>query len=118
MQRAIVAGFACPQEYEHSVELAETVRLLHDIRVLDFDFNSPTSRSRGQALRDCQSSLSSGDASKAQDLWDRLVAIADEKRPAGGSLDLRELLAALRDRFSFRDHPDSEPIGTGSPKGR
>ena len=25
---------------------------------------------------------------------------------AGGSLDLRELLAALRDRFSFRDHPD------------
>ena len=44
--------------------------------------------------------------SEAQDLWDRLVAIADEKRPAGGSLDLRELLAVLRDRFGFRDHPD------------
>jgi hypothetical protein len=106
VQRAIVAGFACPQKYEHPVEAAETVRLLHDIRVLDFDFNSPTSQSRGQALRDCQNSLSSGDASEAQDLWDRLVGIADEKRPAGGSLDLRELLAALRDRFSFRDHPD------------
>jgi hypothetical protein len=106
VQRAIVAGFACPQKYEHPVEPAETVLLLHDIRVLDFDFNSPTSQSRGQALRDCQSTLSSGDAGEAQDLWDRLVGIADEKRPAGGSLDLRELLAALRDRFSFRDHPD------------
>ena len=82
------------------------MRLLHDIRILDFDFNIPTSQSRVQALRDCQSSLNSGDASQAQDLWDRLVGIADEKRPVGGSLDLRELLAALRDRFSFRDHPD------------
>jgi hypothetical protein len=106
VQRAIVAGFACPQKYEYPVEPVESVHLLHDIRVLDFDFNSPTSQSRGQALRDCQNSLVSGDAGKAQDLWDRLVGIADEKRPAGGSLDLRELLAALRDRFSFRDHPD------------
>jgi hypothetical protein len=106
VQRAIVSGFECPQKYEHPEEPTETVRLLHDIRVLDFDFNSPTSQSRGQALRDCQSSLSSGDASEAQDLWDRLLGIADEKRPAGGCLDLRELLAALRDRFSLRDHPD------------
>jgi hypothetical protein len=106
LQRAIVAGFACPQRYEHPVDTAETVRVLHDVRVLDFDFNSPTSQSRGQALRDCQSILTSGDASEAQDLWDRLVGIADERRPSGASLDLRDLLAALRDRFGFRDHPD------------
>jgi hypothetical protein len=105
-QRAMVGSFACPQRYEHVVDPAETVRLLHDVRLLDFDFNIPTSVSRGQVLRDCQTILSSGDASEAQDLWNRLVGIADEKRPAGGSLDLRELLAALRDRFGFRDHPD------------
>lgn len=106
LQRAIVAGFACPQRYEHPVDTAETVRVLHDVRVLDFDFNSPTSQSRGHALRDCQSILTSGDVSEAQDLWDRLVGIADERRPSGASLDLRDLLAALRDRFGFRDHPD------------
>jgi len=106
LQRAIVAGFACPQRYEHPVDTAETVRLLRDVRVLDFDFNSPTSQSRGHALRDCQSILTTGDACEAQDLWDRLFGIADEKRPVGASLDVRELLAALRDRFSFRDHPD------------
>jgi hypothetical protein len=106
LQRAIVASFACPQRYEHAVDTAETVRLLHDIRVLEFDFNSPTSQSRGYALRDCQNILTSGDMREAQELWDRLVGIADEKRPVGGFLELRELLAALRDRFSFRDHPD------------
>jgi hypothetical protein len=106
LQRSIVTGFACPERYEHPVDMTETVRLLHDVRVLDFDFNSPTSQSRGHALHDCQSILTSGDAGEAQDLWNRLLGIADEKRPAGGSLDLRELLAALRDRFNFRDHPD------------
>ncbi len=106
LQRAIVEGFACPPRYQHSPDATETVRLLHDVKLLDFDFNSPTSQSRAHALRDCQSILTSGDASEAQDLWDRLVAVADEKRPAGGSLDLRELLATLRDRFGFRDHPD------------
>lgn len=106
LQRAIVASFACPPRYEHPVETEETVRLLHDVRVLDFDFVSPTSQSQGHALRDCQSILTSGDAGEARDLWDRVIGIADEKRPAGGSLDLCELLAALRDRFSFRDHPD------------
>jgi hypothetical protein len=105
-QRAIVTSFACPSRYEHTEDTEETVRLLHDIRVLDFDFYNPTSQSRGQALRDCQNILTSGDANEARELWDRLIAIADERRPAGGFLDIRELLAALRDRFAFRDHPD------------
>jgi hypothetical protein len=106
LQRAIVTNFACASRYEHPADTEETVRLLHDIRVLDFDFNNPTSQSRGQALRDCQNILTSGDANEARELWDRLVAIADERRPAGGFLDIRELLAALRDRFAFCDHPD------------
>jgi len=106
LQRMIVEGFACPSRYDHSPDATETVRLLHDVRLLDFDFDSPTSQSRAHALRDCQSILTSGDASEAQDLWDRLVGIADEKRPVGGFLDLRGLLGSLRDRFGFRDHPD------------
>jgi len=106
VQRAIVAGFACPQKYEHPVEPAEN--------------SSPAARHQSSRLRFQQPDVPKPWASaprlpehfelrrcgEAQDLWDRLVGIADEKRPAGGSLDLRELLAALRDRFSFRDHPD------------
>jgi hypothetical protein len=106
LQRAIVTGFACPPRYQHPVDTEETVRLLHDVRVLDFDFNNPTSQSRERALRDCQNILRSGDANEARALWDRLVGIADERRPAGGFLGVRELLGVLRDRFAFRDHPD------------
>jgi hypothetical protein len=65
LQRSIVASFACPQRYEHPIDAAETVNLLHDVRLLDFDFNSPTSQSRAHALRDCQSILTSGDAGEA-----------------------------------------------------
>jgi hypothetical protein len=106
LQRAFADSFACPARYEHPADIAETINLLHDVRLIDFDFSSPTSQSHALALRDCQNILISGDAEEAPDLWDRLVGIADEQRPVGGSLDLRELLAALRDRFGFRDHPD------------
>jgi hypothetical protein len=90
LQRAIVTGFACPARYQHPVDAEETVRLLHDVRLLDFDFNSPTSQTRERALRDCQNILRSGDANEAR----------------GGFLALRELLEALRGRFAFCDHPD------------
>jgi hypothetical protein len=106
LQRAIAAGFACPGRYEHPTDATETIRLLHDVRLSDFDFSSSTSQSQVHALQDCQSILTSGDLGEARELWDRLVGIADEKRPVGGSLDLRELLASLRDRFRFHAHPD------------
>lgn len=107
VQRALFESFACPERFDYAPDPTETVRLLHDIRLLDFDFNNPTSQDGVQAIRDCQAILTSDDIREAHDLWDRLVGIADENRSVGGSLDLRKLLSAsLRDRFSFRDHPD------------
>ena len=106
LQRAMFRSFACPARYSHPEDPIETARLLHDIRLLDFDFNRPTSRDHGRALGDCQAALTSGDPLAANELWARLMSIADEKRPRGGSIDLRELLSTLGDRFRFRDYPD------------
>ena len=107
-QRTLFGSFTRPPKYggDGGSHASDTVRLLHDIRLLDFDYDKPTSQDRRLALRDCQSVLDSGDAAEAQRLWDRLIGIADQKRPVGGSLDLRELLSELRDQFRFRDHPD------------
>ena len=106
IQRALVQSFACPARYGHSDDPTESIRLLHDIRVLDFDFGRPTSQHEGRALNDCQSLLTSGDSGEARELWNRLVGIADELRPAGGALDLGALLSKLRGQFLLRDHPD------------
>jgi len=106
VQRSLVGSFACPARYNEAPDQIETIRLLHDVRVLVFDFNHPTSRDLGHALADCQRLLASGAAKEATDLWERLVGIADELRPAGGALDLPALRAKLRDNFQLQDHPD------------
>jgi hypothetical protein len=106
IQRALVQSFACPLRYDHTEEPTERMQLLHDVRVLHFYFDKPTSQDQVRALGDCQSLLWSGDPSEARDLWERLIAIADEKRPAGGSIDAPALRAMLRGRFRLRDHAD------------
>ena len=76
LQRAIVAGFACPQRYKHPVDTGGdraplTRRQSPRLRFQQADIPKPRARSR-----DCQSILTSGDASEAQDLRDRLVGVA------------------------------------------
>ena len=105
LQRALFDSFV-RRGTQASDDRIETARLLRDIRLLDFDFNRPTSQDRGRALRACQDILTSGDAGEGRRLWERLVGIADEIRIVGGALDLRELLSKLRADFAFRDHPD------------
>jgi ABC-type glutathione transport system ATPase component len=74
--------------------------------LLHFDYDAVPSRDRTLALDDCQSILRSGDTTEAQELWRCLTEIADEKRPAGGTTDLQQLLAELRGQFDLREHPD------------
>jgi SpoVK/Ycf46/Vps4 family AAA+-type ATPase len=105
LQRALFSSLGCPAKYAGDGDPQETARLLHDIRLLNFDYATPTSQDRVKALQDCQNVLTSGEANEAKRLWDRLVGIADEKR-LGGSLDLRELLSELGNAFEFRAHPD------------
>jgi hypothetical protein len=108
IQRALFASFCCPEALRRSGETdaTATVKVMSRVRLLHFDYEATPSRALGHALADCQAILKSGDASEAEKLWRRLTDIADENRPAGGSIDLPKLLNELRGEFDLRDHPD------------
>ena len=108
LQRALLESFSRPDQIpsDGGTDQNDTVRLLHDVRLLNLDYNKPTSQETVVALAACQNLLVSGDAAEAQKLWERLIGIADQKRPVGASLDLLELLSELRAEFSFLGHPD------------
>jgi len=76
------------------------------VRLIRFDYEAKPSRHMNEAIADCQKILRSRDAAEAKKLWNRLTGIADQKRPAGGSLDLPELLQELRGEFDLAEHPD------------
>jgi hypothetical protein len=109
LQRAIFASLKRPEAFGHTpadTEAHDRLLLVRDIRVIRFDYEAHPSTDYAQALLDCQNCLSFGDARDALKLWERLLGIADEKRPAGGSLDLPGLLGMLRGQFQFVAHPD------------
>jgi hypothetical protein len=106
LQRTLFNSFSPPSGLEEALRPADVVRLLYDVRLIDFDFLASTSHDQNQAQLACQAILSSGKGNEAADLWRRLIGVAFEKRQAGGSLDLRGLLIELRNAFDLRDHPD------------
>lgn len=108
LQRAIFASLERPDDLGagQGDDLSERALLTRDIRVLKFDYGTPQSSDEVTAIADCQSALTSGDHADAIRLWQRLVGLADELRPLGGSLDLSHLLDRLRSQFAFCDHPD------------
>jgi len=110
LQRAIFESMRRPDTFggeQSDKDAHDRVLVIRDVRVIKFDYEAQPSSDYAQALLDCQNCLSSGDAAEARNLWERLVGIADEKRPAGGSLDLPGLLAMLRGQFQFVTHPDN-----------
>jgi hypothetical protein len=107
-QRDLFASLRCPatlRTYGPSDDLV-TVRLLRHVRLLHFDFASPTSRAHGLAVSDCQRLLAAGDASQAAQLWDELVGYAATQRATGGSVDPPKLLSHVRGRFELAPHPE------------
>lgn len=109
LQRAIFESLRRPDAgggEQRDEDAHDRILLIRDIRVIKFDYEAQPSSDYTQALLDCQNCLSSGDAAEALKLWERLVGIADEKRPAGGSLDLPGLLTMLRGQLQFVAHPD------------
>jgi hypothetical protein len=108
LQRALFESFSCPKELRTygDTDKNAAMQLLCRVRLLYLDYDATPSRDHALALADCQSILRSGDAAEADKLWRYLNSIADEKRPAGGSIDLPQLLAELRGEFDLRDHPD------------
>jgi hypothetical protein len=81
----------------------EVVRRL---RLLEADFEYSPSRALEQALSWCGQALA--DPSEAAELWEVLLVIVSEIRPAGGSVDVGLLSARLQRRFVLRERPDYE----------
>jgi hypothetical protein len=107
LQRAVFKSLRCPDELRGNGDAADaaTADLMRHMRLLHFDFEAVPSRDHALALADCQRLLKSGDAAEAQELWDRLVGIADARR-TGGTISLPQLLAELRGKFDLSVHPD------------
>ncbi len=106
-QRNIFRSFDYPISLGAAPENGDIVKakLLKHIRLLYFDFRSPDSQKRAEAIQLCQDCLRSGDSAEASILWDAMVGIAGNLRSKGGSIDLNQLLQKLR-MFSFREFPD------------
>jgi hypothetical protein len=108
LQRALFKSLHCPKELRDrgDTDQKATACLLRQVRLVRFDYEAMPSRHVVEAIVNCQKVLRSGEPAEAEELWKRLRAIADEKRPAGGSLDLPELLQELRGQFELAGHPD------------
>jgi hypothetical protein len=108
LQRALFASLRCPEQLKTHGEADDlaTVRVLCHVRLLHFDFESPSSQDIVQAVNDCQRIVISGDRDSGERLWRRLLEFAAQQRTTGGSTDLTKLLAALRGEFVLADHPD------------
>lgn len=107
-KRALFANFACPPTLaaEYGVTEERTGELLARIRVIECDFDRDQSSWLATAHQNCRDAVRDGAAGAPLALWERLLALASEYRPAAGYLDLPRLLDLLRERFRLADHPD------------
>ena len=70
-------------------------RIMRRFQILEFDFESSAPLARTHALTLARMVLAAGDASRAEALWNGLIAIAIETGKSGGSLQRGELQARL-----------------------
>ena len=97
-------SFSCPSHLNETgaVTPVDAAALLSRIYILEFDFESNNSSSRINAVQICRSALVSEGLDEAEILWQALVSFAAEMRPRGGHVDIRRLIARLRETFSFK----------------
>ena len=110
LHQDLYASFACPDELRKpNAPAADDVGgLVSRVRLLHFDFLSEPSESTARALEMCQSIVKAGSPEEGARLWGRLVAVAGEKRPVGGTLDIATLVDLLRPEFELTAYPNHE----------
>jgi len=108
-KRRMAASFACPADLAMAYPgptVSDSASVIAKVFILDFDFPSPSSRSRREALQTCAQALHDGSPEAAGNLWGDLCALAREFRPKAGMLDLPRLVAHLRSRHDLAAYPD------------
>ena len=105
VQRNLFRSLACniPGEV---VSEEETVCFLRRIRILDFDFETVPSRDEQGSVSLCRDVIESQSRDKGDNLWGKLLGIARELGPTGGTLELGELIDRLRGKFRLKEYPD------------
>lgn len=104
--KAIFESFRCPTNIREGVPDISTSLILKQVRWLDFDYERPSSQSRGIDLTLATALLVPAEANRAGELLDALEKIAKSFRVAGGTLELPKLLDELGGKFALRQHPD------------
>ena len=94
VKRKLFESLHCPATLLRptGTDAVATVRAIHCLRVLHYDFDETPSRDEARAIGDCQHVLCSGSADEAERLWKRLQQVASVRRGAGGAITLAELV--------------------------
>ena len=108
LHRDLYASFACPDEFRHSggQHANDVGQLVSRVRLLHFDFLAEPSESTARALELCRSIAEAGSPEEGSRLWGRLIAVAAERRPLGGTLELATLVDLLRPEFQLATYPN------------
>lgn len=107
-KRGYLDLFSCPTDIcgEQGPSEAQFHQFLRCLVVIDFDFHAPNSVSESECIERCQRLLEDPSPTKAQLLWQSLVAIAAEHKKNGGSLDCQSLLRLIPPDLRLNDLPD------------
>lgn len=107
-KRKFLDLFSCPTDIcgEQGPSEAQFHQFLRCLVVIDFDFDALNSASESECIERCQRLLEDPCPTKAQLLWQRLIAIAAEHKKNGGSLDCQSLLRLVPPDLRLNDLPD------------
>lgn len=100
-------NFQCPDDLaaKHRIGEADAVTLLSRLYFLDFDFESPSSRSESSLIAMLRPLLRKADGNDEILLYDSLCRLRSEYAPGQSYLDLDSLVRKIRTLHNLADHP-------------
>ncbi|MBY8961789.1 hypothetical protein KJK34_03380 [Flavobacterium sp. D11R37] len=100
-------NFQCPEDLaaKHGISDSDTVTLLSRLYFLDFDFESPSSRSESSLIAVLRPLLRNTDGNAEMLLYDSLCRLRSEYAPGQSYLDLDSLVKKIRTLHNLADHP-------------
>ena len=109
LQRSIVQSFIDHSPPGQTPTTIEALRMLKRVRVKHFDFLETPSQTYELTIDLCQRLVESGERDDAAALWTELLAIAKDRRAAGGDLTRETLLQQITGRHHLRALPNYAP---------
>ena len=107
VKRNLFASLGCPSTLatQYGASEKDAVRLLRRLRFLSYDFQSEPSKDLASAKRLCRSILKSSDLAEADEIWNKLLAVASQCRQSGGYLDLPKIVGLVQANHALKLWP-------------